>query len=126
MKLPEGFQVNASLNLCPSISISNRIGTKFSAAGLWIYYQWLRIANANKTTQFQIWAYILNFTGVLYKPEIGVFMLSEYERINVDYDAVSMENIHKLNQNTWIQQYSSHTWIQQYFIFSLQISVLGF
>lgn len=36
LKLPEGFQVSASLYLCPSISMSNRMGTKFSAVGLWI------------------------------------------------------------------------------------------
>ena len=33
-KIPSGFHVKASLNLCPSISISNRIGTRFSAVGL--------------------------------------------------------------------------------------------
>jgi hypothetical protein len=33
-ELPEGFQVKASLNLWPSISMSRRIGTKFSAVGL--------------------------------------------------------------------------------------------
>lgn len=29
-----GFQLNASLYLCPSISMSSRIGTKFSDVGL--------------------------------------------------------------------------------------------
>lgn len=33
-KLPEGFQVKASLNLWPSTSMSNLIGTEFSAVGL--------------------------------------------------------------------------------------------
>lgn len=34
INLPEGFQMKASLNLCPSISISKRIGTRLSAVGL--------------------------------------------------------------------------------------------
>lgn len=33
-KVPQGFQVKASLKRWPSISMSNRIGTKFSAVGL--------------------------------------------------------------------------------------------
>ena len=33
-KIPEGFQVKASLNLWPSISMSSRIGTKFAEVGL--------------------------------------------------------------------------------------------